>query len=142
MELKTIDLGGGIGRVVLSAPIKNHERECSDCGQPAIYRFFEVEVATVDLEHVAIHLKTGNEEYRRGDVHTNSIESVWAVLKRGIHGTFHHVSKKHLNRYVQEFAFRLSDGKVENHTWVRMDALVKMVAGKRITYSELTKENV
>ena len=43
MELKTIDLGGGIGRVVLSAPIKNHEIECSDCGQPAIYRFFEIE---------------------------------------------------------------------------------------------------
>jgi ISXO2 transposase-like protein len=79
-------------------------------------------------------------EYVRGDVHTNSIESVWAVLKRGVHGTFHHVSKKHLNRYVSEFTFRLNDGKVQRHTFDRLDSLLANVVGKRITYQNLIAE--
>jgi transposase-like protein len=78
-------------------------------------------------------------EYARGDVNTNSIESVWAVLKRGVHGTFHHVSKKHLNRYVDEFTFRLNEGAVQRHTTERLDSFVELVAGKRITYEQLTK---
>ena len=39
------------------------------------------------------------------------IESVWAVLKRGIHGVYHHASPKHLSRYIDEFTFRLNEGK-------------------------------
>ena len=46
-------------------------------------------------------------EYVNGMASTNGIESVWAVLKRGVHGTYHHISKKHLHRYVDEFSFRL-----------------------------------
>lgn len=83
-------------------------------------------------------VKHKNEEFVRGNIHTNGIESVWAVLKRGIHGTFHHVSKKHLDRYVNEFTFRLNAGRVQRHTWERLDSLVDAVAGKRITYDELT----
>ena len=41
---------------------------------------------------------------------TNSIESVWATFKRGVYGTYHHLSRKHMQRYVNEFAFRLSSG--------------------------------
>ena len=80
----------------------------------------------------------GAREYVRGNVNTNSIESVWAVLKRGVHGTFHHVSAKHLGRYVNEFTFRLNDGNVERHTLARLSSLVKATTGKRITYSEVT----
>lgn len=46
-------------------------------------------------------------EYARGPASKNSIESVWAVLKRGLHGVYHHASPKHLGRYVDEFAWRL-----------------------------------
>ena len=69
----------------------------------------------------------------------NHIESVWAVLKRGVHGTFHHVSKKHLDRYVDEFTFRLNAGKVSRHTTERLDSFIDAIAGKRITYAQLTK---
>ena len=71
-------------------------------------------------------------------VHTNGIESVRAVLKRGLHGVYHHVTKKHLGRYVDEFAFRLNEGNVQRHTWERLASFVDAVAGKRITYKELT----
>ena len=77
-------------------------------------------------------------EYARGSVSTNSIESVWAVLKRGIHGVYHHVTAKHLDRYVQEFAFRLNEGDVKRHTLARLDSFIDAIVGKRLTYKRLT----
>jgi len=77
-------------------------------------------------------------EYVKGSCHTNSIESVWAVLKRGIHGVYHQVSVKHLRRYVDEFTFRLNQGNVERHTFERLDSFIDAVVGKRITYKQVT----
>ena len=76
-------------------------------------------------------------EYVRGTVHTNGIESVWAVMKRGLHGVYHHASRKHLGRYVNEFTFRLNDGNVKRHTMQRLDSMIAATTGKRITYKEL-----
>jgi len=76
-------------------------------------------------------------EYSRNGVSTNSIESVWAVLKRGLHGVYHHASPKHIGRYVDEFAWRLNEGNVVRHTLDRLDSFVDAVAGKRITYKQL-----
>jgi transposase-like protein len=83
-------------------------------------------------------VKHAVEEFVRGDVHTNGIDSVWAVMKGGLHGVYHHASRKRLGRYVDEFAFRLNAGKVQRHTWKRLDSLVDAMAGKRITYETLT----
>ena len=77
-------------------------------------------------------------EYKRGIAHTNGIESVWAVFKRGLLGVYHHTTKKHLGRYVDEFTFRLNEGNVARHTLERLDSFVDAVAGKRLTYKELT----
>lgn len=77
-------------------------------------------------------------EYSVKGVTTNGIESVFAVLKRGLHGVYHHASKKHIGRYVDEFTFRLNDGNVRRHTWDRLDSFVDAVAGKRLTYKRLT----
>jgi transposase-like protein len=76
-------------------------------------------------------------EYGRPGVSTNSIESVWAVLKRGLHGVYHHASPKHLDRYVQEFAFRLNDGNVKRHTLDRLDSFIVASSGLRLTYERL-----
>jgi len=78
-------------------------------------------------------------EYSRNGVTTNGIESVWAVLKRGLHGVYHHASKKHLARYVDEFTFRLNDGNVKIHTLDRLNSFVAATARKRLTYERLTR---
>jgi len=52
-------------------------------------------------------------------------------------GGYHHTSKKHLGRYVDEFAFRLNEGNVNRHTMTRLESLVGAVAGKRLTYKQL-----
>ena len=87
-------------------------------------------------QHFTINHKAG--EYALADGRsTNGIESVWALLKRGVYGTYHHVSPKHLGRYVDEFAFRLNEGNVARHTLRRLDSFVDGVAGKRLTYKDL-----
>lgn len=80
-------------------------------------------------------------EFVNGMAHTNSIESVWAVLKRGFYGTYHWFSRKHLQRYVDEFAFRLNEGNCKVHTYDRIDALLGKTAGVRLTYLALTTNN-
>jgi transposase-like protein len=87
------------------------------------------------FDHDTINHSNG--EYVRDGVTTNSIESVCAVLKRGLIGVYHHASPKHLGRYVDEFAFRLNDGNVARHTMERLDSFVRAVAGKRLTYKAL-----
>ncbi|MGH7738714.1 MAG: transposase [bacterium] len=47
-----------------------------------------------------------------GHLTINGIESVWSVVKLGLNGVYHHLDKKHLSRYVNEFTFRLNDGNV------------------------------
>jgi hypothetical protein len=79
----------------------------------------------------------GAGEYSRNGVTTNGMESVWAVMKRGIHGVYHHASAKHLARYVDEFTFRLNDGNVKRHTLNRLDSFIVASKGRRLTYAGL-----
>ena len=83
------------------------------------------------------HVNHADGEYARDGVSTNSIESVWAVMKRGLHGVYHHANEKYLARYVNEFTFRLDDGDVKRHTLDRLASLVTASVGPRITYKEL-----
>lgn len=76
-------------------------------------------------------------EYVRGDVHTNSIEGFFGILKRGLNGIYHSVSKKHLHRYLAEFQYRynlreLTDGQ-------RITLAIRQSQGKRLLYTEQTQ---
>jgi hypothetical protein len=94
----------------------------------------------IGLEHIYYHdtVNHRNGEYSRNGVTTNGVDSVWAVLKRGLHGVYHHASPKHLGRYVDEFTFRLNDGNVKRHTMDRLDSFITASKGIRLTYARLT----
>ena len=85
------------------------------------------------FDHEQVNHNVG--EYVRGMAHTNGIESFWAMLKRGYHGTFHHFSEQHLDRYVNEFSGRHNDR--ESDTVDQMANAVHKMIGKRITYLDL-----
>jgi hypothetical protein len=94
------------------------------------------DVGGLFFKHETVNHGAG--EYARGDVTVNGIESAWAVLKRGVIGVYHHVTPKHLGRYIHEFTFRLNDGDVKRHTMERLDSLIGMTVGRRLTYAGLT----
>ena len=74
----------------------------------------------------------GKGEYARGDANTNTAESYFALLKRGVVGTFHHISKQHLFRYCDEFSFRWNNRKVTDG--IRTENAIKGFVGKRLAY--------
>jgi hypothetical protein len=122
----------GYGRCPLRGPLWRPSARTlfHGFGAPRACRYRKEEVMASDT-------RTSLGEYVRDNVTTNGVESVFAVLKRGIFGTFHHVSAKHLNRYVGEFAFRLNDGDVSRHTLDRLSSLFGAAIGRRLTYAEL-----
>lgn len=74
-------------------------------------------------------------EYVKGVIHTNSIESFWALLKRGHYGIFHTISAKHLHRYLSEYEARWDMKKMDG--LARVDALLESTPGLRLTYGQL-----
>ena len=85
------------------------------------------------FDHEAVNHSVG--EFVRRAAHTQGIESFWAMLKRGYQGTYHHMSAKHLDRYVTEFAGRHNVRDAD--TIDQMRNLVAAMVGKRLMYSEL-----
>ena len=84
-------------------------------------------------EHDTVKHSAG--EYVRGDASTNGMESFWSLFKRGYHGTFHHLSERHLERYVREFTGR--NNIRDKDTIDQMAALVRGMVGKRLQYRDL-----
>ena len=83
-------------------------------------------------------VKHSVKEFVNGMAHTNGIESVWAILKRGFNGVYHNWSRKHCRQYINEFTFRLNEGRCTRDTQDRMNDLFRAMEGKTITYEELT----
>ncbi len=77
-------------------------------------------------------------EYVRDQVHVNGLESFWGLMKRGYHGVYHKMSKRHLHRYVREFAGRHNDR--EHDTIVQMTLIALRMVSRRLTYEELTAD--
>ena len=92
---------------------------------------------SLPFDHAVI--KHSLSEYVRGDVHTNGIESLWSMLKRAHKGTFHKLSPKHLDRYVQEFAGR--HNLREQDTAEQIASIRTGMEGKRLRYRTLIAAN-
>jgi transposase-like protein len=77
----------------------------------------------------------GIEEYVRGEAHSNTVEGFFSILKRGVIGTYHHISEAHLHRYLREFDFRHSNRIALGVTdTMRSDELLRGIGGKRLMY--------
>jgi len=76
----------------------------------------------------------GKHEYARGNVTTNAVEGFFGLLKRGINGVYHHVSKEHLHRYLAEFDFRYNRRKISDHE--RTISAIAGFEGKRLMYKD------
>lgn len=76
--------------------------------------------------------------YVRGNVHTNTVESAFSLFKRGIVGSFHQVSLKHLQRYLDEFSFRFNNRKAANIFGM---TVARMAGSTGLTYAKLVEEN-
>ncbi len=84
-------------------------------------------------EHGTVNHSIG--EYVRGDAHTNTAENYFSILKRGIAGVYHHVSQRHLKRYLAEFDFRYNDrAALGTDNQERTDRALRGIVGKRLTY--------
>lgn len=76
-------------------------------------------------------------EYVRGDVHTNTVEGVWSLLERSIIGSFHQVSKKHLDAYLDELEFRFGN---RNNPHLFRETIKRLVAAETLKYETLIEE--
>lgn len=73
-------------------------------------------------------------EFSRGDLHTNSIENVWSLLKRSIVGSYHKVSVKHLDAYLDELEWRFNN---RNNEYLFRDTILKLIGSESLPYQEL-----
>jgi transposase-like protein len=90
-------------------------------------------LADHDTRHETVDHKA--EEWVRGDVHTNSIEGVWSLFKRSIIGSYHQVSAKHLDAYLDEFEWRFNNRK---NPFLFRDTLLKLIESDALPYEKLT----
>jgi len=79
----------------------------------------------------------GIKQYVNGKATTNSIESIWAIVKRTIYGTYHHISNKHAQKYIDEIVFRHNTRKYSDEE--RFNLMLLSSVGKRLTYQQLIK---
>lgn len=97
-------------------------------------------IAKKFASHDAVNHSAG--EYSRGEIHSNTVEGYFSLLKRGLIGTFHHVGEQHLQRYVDEFDFRYNMRKASDVE--RADKALSQIGGKRLMYKgpQVTKTAV
>lgn len=89
-------------------------------------------IADHDTRHEVVNHSV--EEYVRGDIHTNGIENVWSLLKRSVTGTYHKLSVKHLDAYLDELEWRFNN---RSNPYLFRDTLVKLLNSSNMEYKEL-----
>ncbi len=136
MVLGVLERGGEVRLKVDKRPTKK-----------AIHAFLKDNTGDIEMlytdEHSAYpgftkahdHVVHRDEEWVRGDVHTNSVEGVWSLFKRSIVGSYHQLSEKHLDAYLDEFEWRFNN---RDNTFLFRDTLIKLVTADVLEYKTLT----
>ena len=117
-------------KIVLTGKVRDHvlpEAEMVVTDQLAAYKSLGKEFRHKVINHIS--------EYVRGNIHTNTIENFWSLFKRGVIGSFHKVTVKHLPRYLDEFTYRFNARKEQN---VFEMTIEKLLRGKALQYKVLT----
>lgn len=89
-------------------------------------------IGDADTKHEIVNHSA--KEYVRGDIHTNGIENVWSLLKRSVTGTYHKLSVKHLDAYLDELEWRFNN---RDNPYLFRDTLAKLLASKQVEYRDL-----
>ncbi len=140
-----VERAGGIARLKMRE-VREHDKD-----EPGVGKFLRANVsqdaklytdaAPVMRKQAKKH--TGNtpetvthskDEWVRGDVHTNSVEGVWSLFKRSVIGSYHQLSVKHLEAYLDEFEFRFNNRK---NPYIFRDAMALIVQAGNLEYSDL-----
>jgi transposase-like protein len=105
---------------------------------PAIYTdeapaYKGIGLADKNTKHETVNHRA--EEWVRGDVHTNSVESVWSLFKRSIVGSYHHLSAKHMDKYLDEFEWRFNN---RHNDFLFRDTMRALMRSDTMTYKALT----
>jgi transposase-like protein len=92
------------------------------------------------LDNIKSHQRVNHEkgEYVRGDVHTNTVEGFFSILRRGLYGTYQHVSEAHLHRYLNEFDYRYNHREaLGEDDSTRAALMVRNAKGRRLSYRRI-----
>ena len=124
-----------VRRPILQGHIRNHVESGAPIFTDALHSYSGLDR---DYVHQVIDHAI---QYVNGRVHTNGLENFWSLLKRGIHGTYVSIEPYHLFRYLDEQVFRYNNRATEKNPRTdadRFSAVLSQVAGRRVTYAELT----
>ena len=142
MVLGAIERGGKIRlrvdqravRETLHAFIREMAAPDAECIMTDEHKGYEG-IADENTRHETVsHSK---DEWVRGECHTNTVENAWSLFKRSIVGSYHQISAKHLDRYLDEFEFRFNN---RNNPYLFRDTLLRLITSENLEYKELTKE--
>jgi transposase-like protein len=144
MVLGAVERGGEVRLKVRSGPGRESKvsyrgfvDEAVDDKAEAIYTDSDRSWGEMtDWDTVHRKVDHGREEWVRAQVHTNTVEGVWSLLKRSVVGTYHQLSAKHLPAYLDEIAFRFNN---RNNAFLFRDTLLRLVEGETLPYAELVE---
>ncbi len=125
---------GGAGRASRTARRKFIDKTVADEAK-AIYTDAAPawgDLSDDDTQHKVVNHH--NEEWVRAQVHTNTVEGVWSLLKRSVAGTYHQLSTKHLPAYLDEISFRFNN---RDNPYLFRDTLVRLIDGETLPLKEL-----
>jgi transposase-like protein len=133
--------GKARARTIATVSQKNLRYELRECSKDAVINTDQWSgyrgLGTIYKRHDVVNHSALEYARKNADgsvAHVNTCESFFSLLKRGIVGSFHHVSREHLNRYADEFTFRWNNRGIADGE--RMEVAIEQAVGKRLTYKE------